>query len=104
MKGFVYLINDTDKGNAYKIGVTKNIVNERRRELQTGNPSELVIVNFYETDYPYKIESMLHRKYNKSNIKNEWFELTDDEVASFKSECIKCDSIFKSLKDNPFFE
>lgn len=103
MQGFVYLINDTDKGNAYKIGVTKNIVNERRRELQTGNSSELTITNFYETNYPYKIEAMLHRRFHSSNIKNEWFELTNEQVLSFIDECEKCENIIHALKDNPFF-
>lgn len=31
--GFVYLICDLDKVNAYKIGVTKNIVDKRKKEL-----------------------------------------------------------------------
>lgn len=103
MKGYVYLICDLEKNNAYKIGVTKNIVEERKKELQTGNSSELHICNYYETDFPYKIELMMHNKYKQKNIKNEWFRLTDEEALNFKNECKKCEDIIISLKDNPFF-
>lgn len=101
--GYVYLICDLGKDNAYKIGVTKNIVEERKKELQTGNSSELHICNYYQTEFPYKIETMLHHRYNSKNIKNEWFELTDEEALNFKKECEKCEKIIEALKDNPFF-
>lgn len=101
--GFVYLICDLDKVNAYKIGVTKNIIDKRKKELQTGNSSELHICNYYETEHPYKIESMLHNRFHLNNIKNEWFELTDEQAMSFIDECKKCDIIISALKDNPFF-
>ena len=91
MSGYVYLIQDTGKDNAYKIGVTKNLVTERKKELQTGNSS------------PYKLEAMLHRYYNQSNIKNEWFSLTDDNVSGFTQLCHKLNNIILSLEDNPFF-
>lgn len=100
---FVYLICDLDKVNAYKIGVTKNIVNKRKKALQTGNSSELHICNAFETEYPYKVEAMLHHRFNTNNIKNEWFELTDEQALSFIDECKKCEVIINSLKDNPFF-
>lgn len=101
--GFVYLICDLDKVNAYKIGVTKNIVDKRKKELQTGNSSELHICNYYETENPYKVESMLHHRFHSDNIKNEWFELTDEQAMSFIDECKKCENIIEVLKDNPFF-
>ena len=103
MSGYVYLIQDTGKDNAYKIGVTKNLVTERKKELQTGNSSELEIITFFETKYPYKLEAMLHRYYNQSNIKNEWFSLTDDNVSGFTQLCHKLNNIILSLEDNPFF-
>lgn len=101
--GFVYLIADLEKDYVYKIGVTKNIIEERKNELQTGNSSDLHICNFYETKYPYKIEAMLHRKYESKKIKNEWFELTDEEAINFRKECKKCEDIIIALEDNPFF-
>lgn len=101
---FVYLITDLDSPDTYKIGVTKKSVEDRLSELQTGNSSELSIVNYYETKYPYKIEAMLHRRFKGNNIKNEWFNLSIEEASSFISECKKYEAIIESLKDNPFFD
>lgn len=102
--GFVYLICDLDKPNTYKIGVTKKSnIEERKKELQTGNASELFVCNFFETSTPYKLENMLHRKFHNSNIKNEWFNLTDEEALSFTNECKKYQHIIDSLYDNPFY-
>ena len=59
--GYVYLIEDVDN-NRYKIGVTKDLDN-RLRNLQTGNSCELKLLCTYKTDYPYRLESMLHRSF-----------------------------------------
>ena len=100
MRGFVYLLCDGDK---FKIGMTtKKDIQERIKELQTGNPYEIWLRSYYETDNPYKIEKMMHTRYASSNVKNEWFDLTVQEVIGFKNECEHCEKILKSLKDNPF--
>lgn len=103
-KGYVYLINavGTDK---YKIGVTcKNNVNERLKELQTGNGEELELINYFYTKYPYKIEKNLHLLYSNKRKKGEWFEFLDSEPNSFLTECNKMEEIFINLKKlgNPF--
>lgn len=99
-KGFVYLLCD---GEHFKIGMTKQNICKRISELQTGNPNEIFISSYYETNYPYKIEQMMHIKYNLSKIKNEWFDLTLEQVIKFKDNCKECENIIKSLVDNPFF-
>lgn len=100
MIGFVYLLCD---GENFKIGMTKQRdINKRIMELQTGNPNEIWCVKYYETQYPYKIEQMLHKRYFATNIKNEWFSMTSEDVAKFENECRYCESIINSLKDNPF--
>jgi hypothetical protein len=93
--GFIYLISSglTDK---YKIGVSKKPPN-RKKELQTGNPFELSVVKYYESEFCYKIESVLHRllKYKKyvsedfSYLKGEWFNLTNEDVKNFVFNCKK---------------
>lgn len=101
---FVYLIGESDNENVYKIGVTKKKdINERIKELQTGSSQPLYVKDYFETDYPYKLEKMLHRHYHNKNLLNEWFELNLDEVKSFKSTCNKYSLIIESLKENPFF-
>lgn len=99
-RGFVYLLCDGDK---FKIGMTKHKdINKRIQELQTGNPYEIWIRDYYETDNPLKIEKMMHAQHASSNIKNEWFDLTAEEVINFKNECMQCEKILEALKDNPF--
>lgn len=100
MSGFVYLLCDGEK---FKIGMTKKKdINQRIKELQTGNPYEIWLHSYYETEYPLKIEKMMHAKHTSSNIKNEWFDLTVQEVLNFKNECGECEKILEVLKDNPF--
>ena len=100
MRGFVYLLCDGEK---FKIGMTKKKdINARIKELQTGNPYEIWLHSYYETDYPLKIEKMMHTKHALSNVKNEWFELSVKDVLNFKKECEECENILKVLKDNPF--
>lgn len=98
-RGFVYLLCDGDK---FKIGMTKHKdINKRIQELQTGNPYEIWLRDYYETDNPLKIEKMMHVRHASSNIKNEWFDLTAEEVINFKNECMQCEKILEALKDNP---
>ena len=100
MEGFVYLLCDGEK---FKIGMTKKKdIQKRIKELQTGNPYEIWLRSYYPTNNPLKIEKMMHAKHAPSNVKNEWFNLTAQEVSNFKNDCEECERILKSLKDNPF--
>ena len=100
-KGYVYLICDGDK---FKIGVTTKSLEKRLRELQTGNPFELFISNFYMTDTPFKLETMLHAKYFKNKIKNEWFDVDAYTVCHFKEICQHYQDIIDCLRDNIYFK
>lgn len=100
MKGYVYLLTD---GEFFKIGVTRGSIDKRIKKLQTGNPDNIAIVNYYLTEYPFKLESALHARHAYQRINNEWFDLTLDDVKSFKQECKEIDQMFNQLKDNPFF-
>lgn len=101
MNGFVYLLCDGEK---FKIGMTtRNTIEERIAELQTGNPNEIFISMYHKTDHPAKVEKMLHARYATSNVRNEWFDLTVEQVLNFNKECEKCEHIIEVLKDNPFF-
>ena len=101
MKGFVYLLCD---GEHFKIGMTKQKdIHKRIAELQTGNPNEIFISAYHKTNYPLKIEQMMHFKYGLSRIKNEWFNLSVEQVVNFNKVCNECEETIKYLKDNPFF-
>ena len=100
-KGFVYLLCDGEK---FKIGMTtRKTIEERIAELQTGNPNEIFISMWHKTDYPEKVERLMHIKYGMSRIRNEWFDLNVEQVLNFNNECNKCEKTIKALKDNPFF-
>lgn len=101
-RGNVYLICDVEK-NLYKIGVTTGSIEKRMKKLQTGNGTELLLVNHYECDYPFKVEKMLHNHFSNKKVLNEWFELSDEEALSFTKVCEDKDNIIKCLMDNPFF-
>lgn len=100
--GCVYLIADYDK-EAYKIGVSKNGASRRLKQLQTGNSGELEIVHVFNTKHPFRMEKMLHARFMPNRIHNEWFSMTNSDVANFPKICKDVEACIEALKDNPFF-
>lgn len=101
MEGFVYLLCDGEK---FKIGMTKHKdIYKRIKELQTGNPNEIWLAAYHKTNYPYKIEKLMHMRHHRDKILNEWYDLDAHSVAHFNDECKICEGIVDVLKDNPFF-
>lgn len=74
------------------------------KQLQTGNGTELHLVNFHETFYPFMIEKYLHRKFQEKREHGEWFKLTIEDISYFNELCEHYEEIIDSLKDNPFFK
>lgn len=107
MGGFVYLLCSLDD-DTYKIGITKYSDIERYRiknGLQTGNPSEIVLVNKYKSNNYRQIETMLHRFYGTKHKRGEWFELESTEVLEFAKRCEDFDkTITILLKENHFYK
>ena len=102
--GYVYLIGEIGNEGRYKIGSTRaKDVNKRLKQLQTGNSSELYIKESFETEYPFKIEKMLHNHFKSSNLMGEWFELSESDVEAFKGVCEEKMRVVESLKNNPFY-
>lgn len=105
IKSKVYLICNPVT-EQYKIGVTKNDVEQRIKQLQTGNGCELHLITFHETENPFYIEKMLHHELQPYNSINEWFEIHDEFniVTRFKDLCDKYEGIIVQMADNPFFK
>ena len=78
LRGKVYFIYQYGDDTRCKIGKSIH-PNERKGQLQTGNPDELYI---YETLIGYSsLEKTLHKKCKEKQIRNtEWFYLTKEEV------------------------
>lgn len=100
--GYIYLICDRSN-NLYKIGVTRKNPENRVHKLQTGNPTQLYIVDLYEYKYPFRLEKMLHNKFKTKRILNEWFELSDNDIKGFQTTGDLLVNIIECLQDNPFF-
>jgi hypothetical protein len=106
--GYVYLLLqiDFDGNESYKIGITKNDPNKRVKQLQTGNPNKISLHRKYESKNYLKVERWLHRQYQtRTEAKNEWRTLTDEQVFSFLDDCQTSDDNIQFLLDNnSFFE
>lgn len=100
--GSVYLIFDR-MNEMYKIGMTKGDVEKRLKQLQTGNSTELELVSSFQTEYPYRMETILHNKFKHKKILNEWYYLDKNDVENFSITCQGVDDIIQIMKDNPFF-
>ena len=100
--GYVYLICDpaTDR---FKIGVTRNLNSNRIKKLQPGNSTELFITDRYETNWPFRLETLLHKHFHNKHVLNEWFALDAMDVVAFRKTCELLENNIQILKDNPFF-
>jgi hypothetical protein len=101
---FVYLLGDSGQDNTFKIGVTRDNIDKRIKQLQTGNGSDIYLVNYHETKYPFFIERLLHLQFNGKQKKNEWFDLSYDDVVNFKKTCMKIEESAECLKNNHFMK
>lgn len=99
----VYLLRSSiNDSNLYKIGFTRRNIEDRVKELKTGNAADITIVSYYESKWATKIESTLHRLYDYRKVSGEWFELSDDIVDDFKDICEKLDNNFNILSEKLF--
>ena len=99
---YVYLIRNCEN-DTYKIGVTKNDPQKRVKQLQTGCSSPLDLLHVFETNYPYRLEKMLHIQYTSQKECGEWYNLSLDQVNSFLDMCNNLQNTINSLLQNPFF-
>ena len=107
--GYVYLLLEVDKdGNErHKIGITRKSVNKRIKQLSTGNSNKIQCLHSFQTEHFFKVERWLHKKYNlqKTETKNEWFTLTNEQVANFIDDCIEIEKkVVYLLENNPFYK
>lgn len=74
---FVYVVKESVSGR-YKIGISKD-PERRMKELNTGNPEELVMVACYRATHDgYKSENLAHREFEQARLRSEWFDSNTD--------------------------
>lgn len=71
----VYVIGPD--GGPYKIGKAE-IVSDRLKTLQTGHWDTLVVIAEYSGSY--ELEEFLHTEFADKRIRNEWFDLSDEDL------------------------
>jgi len=95
---YIYLIQSLENGY-YKIGVSKH-PQKRIKELQTGNSSELKLIQSYMSEHAHMIEKSLQRQYLHLKKEGEWFDLSIKEDVTFKSDCKKIENSINILRKN----
>ena len=101
----LYLINASDT-NLYKIGITGKQIKERIKELQTGNGKKLILIESFLTKHNYKFETAIQNEFITKKVKDagdEWFELNEDDINSFKDICNKKEATMDFLVESNYF-
>lgn len=93
---YLYLLKSGE--SSYKIGISKYIPSIRIKGLQTGNPEDIEIICYFESEFINKLEKTLHRTFMLSHKRGEWFTLNKKDVNSFLSTCEDIEKTFKYLK------
>ena len=107
MNGYVYLLCQWSDEISYKIGKSKKSPFKRIKNLQTGNPNEITVVNYYQCENYGKVEKWLHHQYKNKRTDGgeEWFHLSEQDVLGFLKKCKEADeTINLLLKENPFYK
>ena len=76
----VYFIGEEDTPCCrIKIGVAKNI-ERRRSNLQTGNPLELRLLGWINTEGNFELERRLHQHFSARRVRGEWFAIEPADI------------------------
>jgi hypothetical protein len=81
-RGGVYLIKS---GRYYKIGMSSQF-NQRINQINSYLPEPVEVIHKIYTYNPSKIERYWHDRFASKRQNGEWFLLTDEDVAEFKSQ------------------
>lgn len=80
--GYIYLIRAST--GHHKIGSSRS-VQARLKQLQCANPQPLVLLHQFPSANAQRDESALHDQYSHRRVGNEWFALTESDVARIVS-------------------
>ena len=88
--GFVYIVGNKKHG-LYKIGSTTRTVEIRMAEFAPKLPFEIEVLGVIKSEDAPTREAEIHNSYNHRNFRDDWFVLSDEEVANIISEGITND-------------
>lgn len=78
-KKYLYLLQHQNITEYTKIGFTTDI-EKRIKSLQTASPTGVKVIYLVESEYAYKLEQALHKRYSSKNSNLEWFKLTPTDI------------------------
>ena len=81
-EGYVYLIQCVDT-TYYKIGITRQNVEDRVKALQTGSPHELKLVMMFLSKNAEEAEAWVHKALAQHRRRGEWFDLKEQGFCDF---------------------
>ena len=93
----VYLLECGDK---YKIGYTRKTIEQRIKQMKTGNSEEFKVLSFFESKWGTKIESHLHKRFKDKKISGEWFKLDEEDIMTFELECQRWHDVLEDITNN----
>lgn len=98
VKGYVYLIRNSHF--EYKIGMTKQNVNKRLKQLQTGNSEDLELVKYLMVENYKKVEKSLHNHFSNKRLNREWFNLSKKDIENFEKCVLNYEKAIKVFNEN----
>lgn len=81
--GYVYIIQDVDFSNRYKIGRT-NHPYRRLNKFEVTLPFETKVVHIFRTNDDKGFEYYLHQRFAKHRARGEWFDLDDAQLLTLR--------------------
>lgn len=81
--GTIYLIQ-AGESEYYKIGITKDSIEYRLKQLQTGNHLKLKVVRLYFSQDCFFEEKELHKQFSLKHSIGEWFKLSKEDIEFLK--------------------
>ena len=87
MKNVYLICAEIDGIKLHKIGYTRRKIEERIKEFETGNASDIYIIDSFKSKWGSKIEAGLHKIFRNKRIRGEWFLLNEDDILKFKKYC-----------------
>jgi hypothetical protein len=82
VEGFVYFASD--ESGLVKIGMTAVGVPTRLEEIERHTGKHLRIIHWVASNDAYWLEAKFHRYFNAQRSYDEWFHLTEDDLAPLK--------------------
>lgn len=97
MLSYIYIIGSENP--PYKIGISKN-PERRLKNIQTGHPHKLQILELRETDSKRTklLESVIHKHLDQYRMKGEWFNI------SLEQAILHLDFALIRYEDDPLLE